>query len=101
MVVPTFPLKYLIFSQFQIKYYAVLAAMGGGVPIPGVSLCSDKAILANQTKRYHKELCLDEESLENLASKHNKPVAILKQLAKGPCASVKHLMEKEGWTTEG
>ncbi len=74
--------------------------MGGAVAIPGVAACFNAAILAEQTKRYHKELCLDEKSLENLAFKHNRPVAILKQVAKAPCDAVKHFTKKENWTAE-
>ncbi|XP_030046215.1 interferon-inducible GTPase 5-like [Microcaecilia unicolor] len=56
------------------------------IPVPGLSVACDVAILVKALSNYCKAFGLDEESLAKLAKKVNKPIDILKAAIKSPVA---------------
>ncbi|XP_041082748.1 interferon-inducible GTPase 5-like [Polyodon spathula] len=66
-----------------------LAALSCGVavvPIPGLSVVCDVTILVKELSFYYNTFSLDEESLQSLAQRVNKPVEDLKSVIKSPLA---------------
>ncbi|XP_041639207.1 interferon-inducible GTPase 5-like [Cheilinus undulatus] len=70
----------------NIKYIACLSATVACVPVPGVSLVVDLAILVTTAKKYKNTLGLDDRSLQNLAWSANVPVEDLRAVMKSPLA---------------
>ncbi|MGH0189130.1 UNVERIFIED_CONTAM: hypothetical protein FKN15_034057 [Acipenser sinensis] len=66
-----------------------LAALSCGVaavPIPGLSVVCDVAILVRELRLYYNTFSLDDESLQSLAQRVDKPVEDLKSVIKSPLA---------------
>ncbi|XP_033912519.3 interferon-inducible GTPase 5-like [Acipenser ruthenus] len=66
-----------------------LAALSCGVavvPIPGLSVVCDVAILVRELTLYYNTFSLDDESLQSLAQRVDKPVEDLKSVIKSPLA---------------
>ncbi|XP_053867106.1 interferon-inducible GTPase 5-like [Malaclemys terrapin pileata] len=77
-------------AELQEHIWAVarLSCAIGAVPVPGLSLTCDVAILVGHMKRYCEAFGLDDESLSRLAQQVDKPVAELKSvIKKSPLAS--------------
>ncbi|XP_065430646.1 interferon-inducible GTPase 5-like [Chrysemys picta bellii] len=74
--------------QKHISEVALLSCAIGALPVPGLSLVCDVAILVVHMKSYCEAFGLDDESLSRLAEQVDKPVAELKSvIKKGPLAS--------------
>ncbi|XP_065429695.1 interferon-inducible GTPase 5-like [Chrysemys picta bellii] len=74
--------------QEHIWEVALLSCAIGILPVPGLSLVCDVAILVFHMKRYCEAFGLDDESLTRLAKQVGKPVAELKSaIKKSPLAS--------------
>ncbi|XP_065276381.1 interferon-inducible GTPase 5-like [Emys orbicularis] len=74
--------------QEHIWAVALLSCAIGALPVPGVSLVCDVAILVFHMKSYCMAFGLDDESLTRLAQQVDKPVAELKSvIKKSPLAS--------------
>uniref|UniRef100_UPI00398F827D interferon-inducible GTPase 5-like n=1 Tax=Pristiophorus japonicus TaxID=55135 RepID=UPI00398F827D len=63
---------------------ATLSGAVGAVPVPGVSLACDIAILVGGIIHFRKCLGLDDASLQRLANQAGKPVGVLKAVVKTP-----------------
>ncbi|XP_048124864.1 LOW QUALITY PROTEIN: interferon-inducible GTPase 5-like [Alosa alosa] len=63
---------------------ALLSAGIAAVPIPGLSICTDVAILVTEIKEYYQAFGLDEESLENLSNQMEVPVEEFRACLKSP-----------------
>ncbi|XP_015272147.1 PREDICTED: interferon-inducible GTPase 5-like [Gekko japonicus] len=61
---------------------AVVSCGVGAIPIPGLSLIFDIALLVSTMKEFCRNFGLDEESLCNLAKRVGKPVGVLKSAIK-------------------
>ncbi|KAM6911763.1 interferon-inducible GTPase 5-like [Lycodopsis pacificus] len=72
--------------QSDIKWYAVLSAGVAAVPIPGLSLVLDVALLVSVVSEYQVTFGLDSSSLENLARSAEVPLNDLKAAMKSPLA---------------
>ncbi|XP_063168323.1 interferon-inducible GTPase 5-like [Candoia aspera] len=72
--------------QKQIWKLAIVSCGVAAVPIPGLSVCCDVAILHYHLSKYRNSFGLDEESLIRLAKKVNKPVEEIKGVIKSPFA---------------
>ncbi|XP_042295246.1 interferon-inducible GTPase 5-like [Sceloporus undulatus] len=72
--------------QKQIWKLATVSCGVAAVPIPGLSVACDVAILVKSLSQYRKSFGLDEESLTKLAEKVDKPVEEIKEAIKSPLA---------------
>ncbi|XP_028678269.1 interferon-inducible GTPase 5-like [Erpetoichthys calabaricus] len=63
---------------------ATVSCLVAAVPIPGLSVACDVAILVKELRKYYKAFGLDDESLQNLAKRVKKPVQELKSVLKSP-----------------
>uniref|UniRef100_UPI00398EEA6F interferon-inducible GTPase 5-like n=1 Tax=Pristiophorus japonicus TaxID=55135 RepID=UPI00398EEA6F len=63
---------------------ATLSGVVGAVPVPGISLACDIAILVGGIIHFRKCLGLDDASIQRLANKAEKPVGVLKAVVKTP-----------------
>nr|XP_005995735.1 PREDICTED: interferon-inducible GTPase 5-like [Latimeria chalumnae] len=70
----------------QIWKLASISCVVATIPIPGVSVVCNAAILVKMLTRYCKDFGLDEEALARLAKKVDKPVEDLKSVIKSPLA---------------
>ncbi|XP_072914681.1 interferon-inducible GTPase 5-like [Hemitrygon akajei] len=70
--------------QKRVWMLATLSGAVGAVPVPGLSLACDISILIGAIIHFRKCLCLDEASLQRLASITNKSVEELKAVVKAP-----------------
>ncbi|KAL8219514.1 UNVERIFIED_CONTAM: hypothetical protein K2H54_026103 [Gekko kuhli] len=61
---------------------AFVSCVVGVIPIPGLSLTFDIALLVDTMKEFCKAFCLDEDSLCNLAKRIGKPMHVLKSAVK-------------------
>lgn len=51
----------------RIYKVAICSAVGGAVPIPGMNILVDAALIHNEINFYKKQLCLDDDSLQEIA----------------------------------
>uniref|UniRef100_A0A8C4XDV1 Immunity related GTPase cinema n=1 Tax=Erpetoichthys calabaricus TaxID=27687 RepID=A0A8C4XDV1_ERPCA len=65
---------------------AALSCVVAAVPIPGLSVVCDVAILVSELKKYYFTFGLDDESLKSLAVRVDKPVEDLKSVIQSPLA---------------
>ncbi|XP_053123406.1 interferon-inducible GTPase 5-like isoform X2 [Hemicordylus capensis] len=72
--------------QKQIWKLATISCGVAAVPIPGLSVACDVAILVKSLSEYRQNFGLDEESLNKLAEKVAKPVEEIKEAIKSPLA---------------
>ncbi|XP_007437842.1 interferon-inducible GTPase 5 isoform X2 [Python bivittatus] len=72
--------------QKEIWKLAAVSCGVAAVPVPGLSVTCDVAILLNYLSKYRSNFGLDEESLTRLAKKVNKPVEEIKEVIKSPLA---------------
>nr|XP_033776794.1 interferon-inducible GTPase 5-like [Geotrypetes seraphini] len=72
--------------QQNIWKLATVSCTIAAIPVPGLSVACDTAILVKALRDYCKTFGLDEESLANLAKKVNKPIDTLKAAIKSPVA---------------
>ncbi|XP_031734866.1 interferon-inducible GTPase 5-like isoform X2 [Anarrhichthys ocellatus] len=72
--------------QSQIKWHATMAAGMAAVPIPGLSLVVDVAVLVSVVGGYQVTFGLDSSSLENLADRAGVPLNDLKAVITSPLA---------------
>nr|XP_056702806.1 interferon-inducible GTPase 5-like [Euleptes europaea] len=72
--------------QKQIWKLATVSCGVAAVPIPGLSVACDVAILVKSLSEYRKNFGLDDDSLHKLAEKVNKPVEEIKVVIKSPLA---------------
>nr|XP_008123415.1 PREDICTED: interferon-inducible GTPase 5 [Anolis carolinensis] len=70
--------------QKQIWKLATISCVVATVPIPGLSITCDIALLIKSMSTYRKDFGLDEESLIQLAEKVGKPVEEIKEVIKSP-----------------
>uniref|UniRef100_A0A8C8S9S5 IRG-type G domain-containing protein n=1 Tax=Pelusios castaneus TaxID=367368 RepID=A0A8C8S9S5_9SAUR len=70
----------------QIWKWATLSCGVAAIPIPGLSVVCDTAILVKTLSEYRQTFGLDEESLCKLAEKVGKPVEDIKEAIKSPLA---------------
>ncbi|XP_006641593.3 interferon-inducible GTPase 5-like isoform X2 [Lepisosteus oculatus] len=70
--------------QAGIWKLATLSCVVAAVPIPGLSVVVDVAILVCEIQRYYETFGLDEQSLSSLAERVGKPVEELKAVVKSP-----------------
>nr|XP_056703401.1 interferon-inducible GTPase 5-like [Euleptes europaea] len=70
----------------QIWKLAIASCGAAAMPIPGLSMACDVAILVKSLSEYRKNFGLDDESLENLAKKVDKPVEEIKEVITSPLA---------------
>ncbi|XP_067903989.1 interferon-inducible GTPase 5-like isoform X2 [Heterodontus francisci] len=68
----------------RVWMFATLSGVLGAVPVPGVSLACDMAILIGGIINFRKCLSLDDASLQRLANMAGKPVEDLKAVVKTP-----------------
>ncbi|CAM4284343.1 unnamed protein product [Leuciscus chuanchicus] len=71
-------------QENNIAKVAFLSACAAAVPIPGLSIAVDLAILIKETERYLKVFGLDDESLQNLCERSGKSIEYYKSLMKSP-----------------
>ncbi|XP_053123407.1 interferon-inducible GTPase 5-like [Hemicordylus capensis] len=72
--------------QKQIWKLATISCGVAAMPIPGLSVACDVAILVKSLSEYRQNFGLDEESLNKLAEKVAKPVEEIKEAIKSPLA---------------
>ncbi|XP_015263351.1 PREDICTED: interferon-inducible GTPase 5-like [Gekko japonicus] len=72
--------------QKQIWKLATVSCGVAAVPIPGLSVACDVTILIRSLSEYRKNFGLDDDSLEKLAEKVDKPVEEIKEVIKSPLA---------------
>lgn len=72
--------------QKQIWKLATVSCGVAAVPIPGLSVACDVAILVKTLSEYRQNFGLDEDSLTRLAEKVAKPVEEIKEVIKSPLA---------------
>ncbi|KAK2887458.1 hypothetical protein Q8A67_015686 [Cirrhinus molitorella] len=63
---------------------AFLSACVAAIPIPGLSITADIAIIADELRNYYKTFGLDDPSLQRLCERSGKTVEELKSLMKSP-----------------
>ncbi|XP_023250531.1 interferon-inducible GTPase 5-like [Seriola lalandi dorsalis] len=73
--------------QSEIKYSASLSTFIAAVPVPGLSVAVDLAILIKSIVKYQATFGLDSESLQNLAHTTGVPLADLKAVMTSPLAA--------------
>ncbi|XP_072913670.1 interferon-inducible GTPase 5-like [Hemitrygon akajei] len=85
----------------RIWMLATLSGSVGAVPVPGLSFVCDIVILIAAIIYFRKCLCLDDSSLQRLASITNKPVKELKAVIKTPLLGEinKDTIVRLGWRT--
>ncbi|KAJ6663844.1 hypothetical protein lerEdw1_009923 [Lerista edwardsae] len=72
--------------QKQIWKLATVSCGVAAVPIPGLSVACDVAILIKSLSQYRQSFGLDDESLDRLAEKVTKPVEEIKAVIRSPLA---------------
>ncbi|XP_061453678.1 interferon-inducible GTPase 5-like isoform X2 [Rhineura floridana] len=72
--------------QKQIWKLATISCGVAAVPIPGLSVACDTVILVKSLSEYRQNFGLDEDSLNKLAEKVDKPVEEIKEVIKSPLA---------------
>ncbi|XP_053191174.1 interferon-inducible GTPase 5-like [Scomber japonicus] len=75
--------------QANIKYYAILSAVVGGVPVPGISSAVDIGMIAGVVTQYKVVFGLDIPSLERLAQTTRVPLDDLRAVMISPLAAKK------------
>jgi len=72
-------------SQMKsIAMVAFLSACVAAVPVPGLSIAVDSAIIIKETERYFNVFGLDDKSLQKLCEKSGKSIGHFKSLMKSP-----------------
>ncbi len=71
----------------QIRRYAFISAAGAAVPLPGLSLAVDLALLVKAVKEYVVGFGLDETSLKTLSDRTGVPLNIIMTVIKSPLAA--------------
>ncbi|XP_019211569.1 interferon-inducible GTPase 5-like [Oreochromis niloticus] len=83
--------------QSKIKYYATLSAVGAAVPLPGLSIAVDLALLVGAVTHYVHAFGLDIPSLKRLSDRTGVPYADLRAVIISQLAAVeitKELLQK-------
>ncbi|CAK6962115.1 interferon-inducible GTPase 5-like [Scomber scombrus] len=75
--------------QAKIKYYAMLSAVVGGVPVPGISSAVDIGMIVGVVTQYKVAFGLDIPSLERLAQTTGVPLDELRAVMISPLATKK------------
>uniref|UniRef100_A0A3Q3F332 IRG-type G domain-containing protein n=1 Tax=Labrus bergylta TaxID=56723 RepID=A0A3Q3F332_9LABR len=75
--------------QAKVKYWAILSAAVAGVPVPGVSMAVDTALLVAVVTRYVLGFGLDIPSLKRMANYSSVPHEELKKVIMSPLIAVK------------
>lgn len=70
--------------QMQIWLKSLVSCGVAALPIPGLSIVCDVAMLVTSLKGFCRDFGLDENALAALARQHNKPIAELKAVIKSP-----------------
>ncbi len=68
----------------NIRKVAFLSACVAAIPLPGLSITADIAIIADELRKYYRAFGLDDPSLQKLCERSGKTVAELKSLMKSP-----------------
>ncbi|XP_051960621.1 interferon-inducible GTPase 5-like [Xyrauchen texanus] len=71
--------KYL---EKNISRIALLSAGAAAVPVPGLSVAADVALLVNEIQKYKTVFGLDDESLERISERSGKSIEIIKSVMK-------------------
>ncbi|CAI5695137.1 unnamed protein product [Oreochromis niloticus] len=74
--------------QSEIKYFALGSAAGAAVPLPGLSIAVDAAVLVGAVTHYVCEFGLDIPSLKRLSDRTGVPYADLRAVIISPLAAV-------------
>ncbi|KAG1926528.1 interferon-inducible GTPase [Pimephales promelas] len=69
-------------QEKRISRVAFLSALGAAVPVPGLSIVVDSAIITKEIERYFKVFGLDDESLQKLCENSQKSIEHYKSLMK-------------------
>ncbi|XP_058628502.1 interferon-inducible GTPase 5-like [Onychostoma macrolepis] len=70
--------------EANIAKVAFASAVAAAVPLPGLSVAVDLAIITGELRKYYNVFSLDDESLERLCEKSGKTIEELKSLMKSP-----------------
>ncbi|XP_065822707.1 interferon-inducible GTPase 5-like [Labrus bergylta] len=79
--------------QAKVKYWATLSAIGAAVPVPGVSVAVDTALLGGVIKQYGFGFGLDIPSLKRMAKYSGASYEELRKVLKSPLATVNQTPE--------
>ncbi|XP_065822744.1 interferon-inducible GTPase 5-like [Labrus bergylta] len=79
--------------QAKVKYWATLSAIGAAVPVPGVSVAVDTALLGGVIKQYGFGFGLDIPSLKRMAKYSGVSYEELSKVLKSPLATVNQTPE--------
>ncbi|XP_051960597.1 interferon-inducible GTPase 5-like [Xyrauchen texanus] len=73
----------------DISRVALLSACGAAVPVPGLSVAVDIALLVNEIQKYKTAFGLDDESLKRISERSGKSIEFLKSVMKsGVCEEI-------------
>ncbi|XP_034531381.1 interferon-inducible GTPase 5-like [Notolabrus celidotus] len=73
--------------QSKLKYYGLISAGIASAPVPGLSIVADLSMLVNAAVMFQATLCLDSESLQNLALSTGVPLGDLRAVMTSPLAA--------------
>ncbi|CAI5657034.1 unnamed protein product [Oreochromis niloticus] len=73
--------------QYKVNYYATVSAVGSAVPLPGLSIAVDLAVLVGAVTEYVFAFGLDVSSLKRLSGKTGVPYADLCAVINSPLAA--------------